>query len=198
MHAAEINLRKSLEFVESFFAYTMLAEISNIKHDYPGTVEAYTAALDFVDKDMVREGADIRKELEVVKHKAKMQKRTEAFEYPMYVPKNILPLYNKALLNLASNPDSALFYFLSCLKINDCPLVNWQVGNILMQKQDKRVLHYYIKAHSGFSRDSQFLINLIVANLVNKNKPGATIILNELVALDPDNSSIPSLKAAIK
>ena len=99
---------------------------------------------------------------------------------------------------MESDKDSSLYYFSRCLEINDCPLVNWQMGNILMQKQDKRVLFYYTKAYAGFSKDPQFLVNLIVASLVNENKSGAKKFLNELVALDPDHSSIPRLQAALR
>ncbi len=99
---------------------------------------------------------------------------------------------------MESDTDSSQYYFSRCLEINDCPLVNWQMGNILMQMQDKRVLYFYTKAHAGFSKDPQFLVNLIVANLVNENRNGAKAVFNELVALDPENSSIPRLEAALK
>ena len=56
LHTAEIYLRKSIEFVESFYAYTMLAEIESIKQNYPGAMEAYTSALRFVDRDMASGG----------------------------------------------------------------------------------------------------------------------------------------------
>ncbi len=196
--AAEVNLRKSLEFTASFYAYTMLAEIENIKHNYQGAVEAYTSALRFVDKDMAREGEDIRNDLEKVRQRGSSQNGTAAFEYPLYVPSDIFSLYNMGLLQMDADPDSSLYYFSRCLEKNDCPLVNWQIGNILLQKQDKKVLFYYTKAYSGFSKDPIFLINLIVANLVNENKPGAGRILNELIAIDPANSRIPGIKAALK
>ncbi|MFO7670157.1 MAG: hypothetical protein R6W31_10900 [Bacteroidales bacterium] len=198
LHAAEIYLEKSLEFAGSFYAYTMLAEIESIKHNYPGVVEAYTSALRFVDKDMAREGENVRNELEKARQRAGNRNPTAAFEYPMYVPSDILPLYNMGLLQMDSDPDSSLYYFSRCLEINDCPLVNWRMGNILMQKQDKKVLFYYTKAYAGFSKDPQFLVNLIVANLVNDRKGDARLILNELVAIDPGNSSIARLQAALR
>ena len=197
LNAAEIYLRKSIEYVESFYAYTMLADIETIKHNYPGAIEAYTSALNFVDEDMAREEEDIRMKLEKVKQKAK-DKPGSTFEYALYVPADILPLYNKALFLLETDADSSLYYLTLCLEINDCPLVNWQMGNILMKMQDKRVLYFYAKAHAGFSKDPQFLVNLFVANLVNENKSGAKKALDELVALDPGHSSIPGLQAALK
>lgn len=197
LNAAETYLRKSLEYVESFYAYTMLADIESIKHNYRGAMEAYTSALNFVDEDMVREENDIRMKLEKAGQMAG-SRRGSAFEYGLYVPMDIAPLYNQALHHLESDADSAMYYLLRCLEINDCPLVNWQMGNILMKMQDKRVLYFYTRAYPGFSKNSQFLVNLVVANLVNESKAGAMEALGELVALDPQHSSIPGLKAAIK
>lgn len=198
LNAAEIHLRKSLEYVESFYAYTMLADIETIKHNYAGAIEAYTSALDFMDEDMARERENILFELDKVRRKVNGGDQNTTFEYALYVPRDIARLYNKALLKLDTDVDSSLYYLSRCMEINDCPLVNWQMGNILMKMQDKRVLHFYTKAHPGFSKDPQFLVNLIVANLVNENKSGAKKALDELVALDPGHSSIPRLQAAIK
>ena len=196
LNAAEIYLRKSLDYVETFYAYTMLADIERIKHNYQGAIDAYHSALNFVEGDMAGEEENIRIELEKVRQIAG-SRQSSAFEYPLYIPSDIFPLYNKALLLLESGADSSLYYLSRCLEINDCPLVNWQIGNILMQMQDKRVLFYYTKAHPGFSKDPQFLINLVVANLVNENRSGAKKAFDELVALDPGNSSIPRLRAAL-
>lgn len=197
LNSAEIYLRKSLEYVESFYAYTMLADIERIKRNYQGAIEAYSSALTFVDKDMDREGEDIRVKLDQIKQIAN-NKPASTFEYALYVPRDIAPLYNKALLLMETDVDSSLYYLTHCLEINDCPLVNWQMGNILMKMQDKRVLYFYTKAHPGFSKDPQFLVNLIVANLVNEDKGGAKKAFDELVALDPQHSSIPRLQAALK
>jgi len=198
LHAAELCFRKSVEFVESFYAWTMLAEIEKIKQNYAGAVEAFTSALEFLDEDMSSEEDGIRRELNNLKKQMNSRNRTTGFEYGKYIPQDIESLYSKALHYLESDADSSMYYLSRCLEINDCPLVNWQMGNVLMKQQDKRVLYYYTKAHDGFSNSPQFLVNLFVANLVNENKSGARLILNELIVLDPSNSRIPGLQAALK
>jgi hypothetical protein len=140
---------------------------------------------------------NIQNELPDIKHEGKSPAQAHEFEYLKYVPYNIAKTYNKALYYYNINIDSSLYYLSVCLKNNDCPLVNLFIGDILYQKQDRRVLFFYDKAYDGYNKDPGFLVRLCVANLVNKNRSQAKAILDELIELDPSYREIPTLKAAL-
>ena len=198
LHAAEIYLRKSILYGESSFAYTMLGEIEGIKHNYQGAMDAYASALEAFNEESKEDKELIQAALATASQKVNGKGRGGAFTYSRYVPYNIENLYSKALYHLNSGSDSSLFYLLSCLKINDCPLVNWQIGNILFQKQDEKVLYFYNKAYAGFSKNADFLSQLFIANMVNDNTARAGVVLGELIACDPSNKNIPRFEAALK
>ena len=199
LHAAEKHLWKSLEYVESFFAYAMLGEIESIKHNFQGAIDAYQSAFEFVDEEEDGEERKlIQAKLAETRQKASKPVGSSAFAYSNYIPHNIVANYNKALSHLNTNPDSSLYYLSLCLEINDCPLVNWQIGNILFQKQDMSVLFYYNKAYDAYCKNAAYLDNLFVANLVNENIAQARAVLQEIVILDPSNSNIPRFEAALK
>ncbi len=216
LYQAEKYLRKSVQYIETHFPYSMLGEIEFIKHNYHGAIEAYKSALELADEDNIdaetrkiilmklyklyqlnndlENKEDILHELSKLGQEVDFPVQPHEFEYSKYVPYNIEQTFNKALYHYNTNVDSSLYYLSHCLKTNDCPLVNFFIGNILYQKQDKRVLFFYNKAYDGYSKDPGFLVRLYVANLVNKNRSQAKAILDELIELDPLNAELPRLK----
>ena len=196
LYAAEKYLKKSVTYVETKFAYSLLGEIEYIKHNYNGAIDAYKSALELADKD-VDNMNEIRDKLSDLGNTGAEPIQSHEFEYSKYVPYNIELNYSKAQHHFNTNIDSSLYYLSLCLETNDCPLVNLFIGNILYQKQDKRVLYYYNKAYDGYSKDPSFLLNLFVANLVNNDKPRARIVLDEIIEIDPLFSEIPRLEAIL-
>ena len=102
LHAAEIYLRKSLAFVESFFAYALLGEIESIKHNYQGAVDAFSSALELAEEE---DRKIMQDKISRTKSGMNAPGRPVDFEYSRYVPYNIEQEYNKALLYLKTNVD---------------------------------------------------------------------------------------------
>ncbi len=219
LYQAEKYFRKSVRYIETHFAFSMLGEIEFIKHNYHGAIDAYKSAFKLADKDNadseirsilltklyqiyqlnndLHNMKDILDELSRLGHNRNIPIQPNEFEYTKYVPYNIEQAFNKALYHYNTNVDSSLYYLSVCLETNDCPLVNFFIGNIFYQKQDKRVLFFYNKAYDGYSKYPDFLVRLCVANLVNKNRSQAKAILDELIELDPSYREIPRLKSSL-
>jgi tetratricopeptide (TPR) repeat protein len=216
LYAAEKHLMKSLSFRQSCFAYTMSGEINSIKHNYKGAIAAYKAAAELADDEKIasadritlfaslyktyqlnnepEKARQISGELKKMGFKGDISLPSREFEYSKYIPWNIAKTFHKALTVYSTNVDSSLYYLTVCLKTNDCPLVNFYIGNILYQKRDNKVLPYYQKAYEVYRKDPAFLVRYCVANLVNNDKLKAKSVLNELMALAPDYGEIPRLR----
>ncbi len=216
LYAAERHLMQSLRFRQTYFAYSMLGEINYIKHNYKGAITAFKAAAELTDDEKIASGDRIilftnlyntyllnnetenaRKlhiELSKMGFKGDISLPSREFEYSKYVPWNIEQTFQKAMALYSTNVDSSLYYLSVCLQANDCPLVNFYIGNILYQKRDNNVLTYYQKAYDVYRKDPAFLVRFCVANLVNNDKPKAKLLLNELIDLDPGYGEIPKLR----
>lgn len=216
LYAAERHLIQSLRFRQTFFAYSMLGEINCIKQNYKAAIVAYKEAVELTDKEKIssedriilfanlyktyllnnetENARHIFNELSKMGFKGNIPSPSREFEYSKYIPWNIEQTFKKAVSVYSTNVDSSLYYLLVCLKTNDCPLVNFYIGNILYQKRDNKLLSYYQKAYEVYRKDPGFLVRFCFANLVNNNKSKAKSILNELIALAPDYKEIPQLR----
>lgn len=119
------------------------------------------------------------------------------FEYSNYIPYNIELDFNRAVDHSGSDMDSAQYYLERCLTINDCPVVNLYLGDLLYQRQDLRAVQYYQKAYDGYANDPNYLARLFYAYFVNVNKTGAQRALNRLKEIDPSHSEIPRLQTLL-
>jgi lysophospholipase L1-like esterase len=216
LYAAERNLIQSLKYRPTYFAYSMLGEINSIKHNYKGAINAYRAAVELADDEKVasddriilftnlyktyllnNETGNARqtlKELSKLGFKNNISLPSREFDYSKYIPWNIEQPFKKALSVYGKNVDSSLYYLTVCLKTNDCPLVNFYIGNILYDRRDNKVLAYYQKSYDAYRRDPGFLVRFCVANLVNNDKSKARSIFNELILLAPGDKEIPQLR----
>ncbi len=203
LHAAERYLRKSIEFGENLFAYSLLGEIETAKHNYKGAINLYFNAVDLADDNKIEDAetgvliVEVRRKISEVETLSKSAGQSRNIEYARYIPYNVERLYIKAIAHAQSDPDSAIYYFLRCLEINDCPLVNFQIGNILYQQRDKNALPFYDKAYEGFLMHPDFLARYSVINLRNQNLAKAKIIYHELSKIAPQHPDLPNLKAAL-
>lgn len=203
LYAAELYLLESVRYRKNLYAYSLLGEIETIKHNYSGAVDIYNNALEIATNDR-SDGEeqkalveDIRRKLSNALTRSERPLQQGGIEYSKYIPSDIESIYNRAFSLTQSDSDSALNYYMLCLEINDCPLVNFRIGNILYQKQDKRALHYYNKAYDGFAKDPDFLVRYCVASIYNQEISKAREIFNELTSMDPAHPDIPSLKKAL-
>jgi lysophospholipase L1-like esterase len=216
LYAAEKQLMNSLRFRQTFFAYSMLGEINNIKHNYKGAIVAFKAAIKLADNEKIasedriilftnlyktfllindtENARHISNELSKMGFMGNISSPSREFEYSNYIPRNIEQTFQKALSLHSTNVDSSLYYLSVCLKTNDCPLVNFYMGNILYEKKDNKVLSYYQKAYDAYRKEPGFLVRFCIAYLANNDKPKAKLILDELIVLAPDYNEIPRLK----
>ena len=219
LYAAEKYLHQSLKYVQTYFAYSISGEIESIKHNYKDAVLDYQLALKFADeekidtKDRIPLLIDLCKshwlnndsesakavfnELSKLGYNGHIPAPSNEFEYSRYIPWNIEQTFIKAQKHYSSNIDSSYYYLSLCLKTNDCPLVNFYMGNILYQKKDIKVLQFYNKAYDAYRKDPSFLVRYCVANMANKDKSRAIAVLNELIAIAPDAKEIPGLKSYV-
>jgi len=216
LYAAEKYIKQSIQYNETYFAHALLGDLEFIKHDYNNAIEAFDMALELADKEGVidedkktvltslykiyhltnkpAEKEDIRNKLTKLGFKGNIHVKPHAFTYSLYVPNNIRTLFNKAQSHFTTNMDSSMHYLLRCLQINDCPLVNYHIGNILFQKKDTRVLTFYNKAFDAYKNEPDFLVRLCVANFASNNKREAQEVLERLIEIDPNNRYLPNLK----
>lgn len=216
LYAAEKNLRESMKYTKSYSTYTMLGEIEFIKHDYNNALEYFESAHNLLDEQDVVEVSKIflyrrlyylynrynlfdKKQLASSKLAAMGYTQTiptqeYPFEYSDYIPYNIESLFEKATEFSETNIDSTQYYLERCLMINDCPVVNLYLGDILYQKQNIKALYHYLKAQEAYDEDPSFLIRLFYAYFVNVNKAKATEVFNRLKYIEPSNNQISRLQ----
>ncbi|RLD55879.1 MAG: hypothetical protein DRI97_08600 [Bacteroidetes bacterium] len=203
LYAAEACLRKSVQYGENLFAYSLLGELETIKRNYKGAVNLYNDALSLKDFKKPEDEEQrslikaVERKLANVEIQAARPMDSREFDYLKYIPRNIEPLYAQAILFSDTDLDSAMHYFLSCLTVNDCPLVNFRIGDILYQKQDLTALPFYDKAYAGFAKHPDFLVRYCVTNLYSQNIPKAKAIFQELSEIAPKHPNLPSLKEAL-
>jgi tetratricopeptide (TPR) repeat protein len=219
LYAAEQYLRESMKFEGSYFSFSMLGEIAFIKHDYQQALHLFEQAYQHLDEASL--GAEGRIFLlsrlhylyfkfnqtarmqEMAIQLARLGQQPETpredlpFTYSEYVPYDIESDFFRAVDLAAKDIDSSLFYLKRCLAINDCPVVNLYIGDVLYQKQDLDALHYYRKAYEAYDRDPGYLTRLFYAYFVNVNKAGAKAALDKLMAVDPSYPEISRLQTLL-
>ncbi len=215
LHRAENYLRESMKYTKSYFSYTMLGEIEFIKHDYDNALNLFEYAHDLSGTESIdnkskaflfsrlyylyhiknddEKKQNINSELQKLGQKQSISVQEYPFEYSNFIPYNIESEFNKAISHSSSNIDSTLYYLNRCLQINDCPLINMYIADILYQKQDLKALQYYMKAYDAYDEDPDFLVKIFYAYFVNVNKSKAEEILKQLRKIDPSNNEIPRL-----
>lgn len=216
LSGTEKFLRQSMKYSNSYFSYTMLGEIEFIKHDYNNALSLFESAYNILDKEQVNAESrvflltrlyflynkysimdrkqKIRSDLSMMGYNQAIRTQDYPFEYSDYIPYNIKDVFNKAVNVSETNIDSAQYYLEKCLQINDCPVVNLYLGDILYQKQSLKVLFHYQKAYEAYDEDPNFMIRLFYAYFVRVNKAKATQALNRLKYIDPNNDQISRLQ----
>ncbi|MDX2432384.1 MAG: hypothetical protein QNK35_15710 [Bacteroides sp.] len=219
LNAAEKYARESMKFTSSYFSSTMLGEIEFIKHDYKNALSLYESAYEspeyvsvgaeskvflltrlyylyhFYNQQLLMQQTDA--DLKQLGYMQNIPIQDYPFEYSSYIPYNIEEKFEKAVDISAISIDSAQFYLERCLMINDCPVVNLYLGDILYQKQDLDALSFYQKAYVAYAWDPGYLSRLFYAYFVNVNKTKATETLNRLKNIDPSYSEIPRFETLL-
>ena len=105
-------------------------------------------------------------ELNRLGHQQDISVQDYPFEYSNYIPYNIESDFKKVLDYAGSDLDSARYYLERCMNINDCPVVNLYMGDLLYQGQDLKAIQYYQKAFDAYAYDPNFLARLFYAYFV--------------------------------
>jgi tetratricopeptide (TPR) repeat protein/lysophospholipase L1-like esterase len=109
----------------------------------------------------------------------------------IYTPSSVKEYINQALIHLQSkNIDEALDILYKANKIQETSISNRLIGEILLQKEDKKALIYLKKAYYEFSSDPNFLNTLCYACIYNNDLSYAEKILLELKQLSPDSEKV--------
>lgn len=204
LYAAENYLLESVRYGENYFAFSLLAELETIKQNYSGAISYYNKALELAEGNRGEEEedlkiliSDIRRKLTDLKKQADRPLDGRNFPYLNYIPQDIEGIYTRAISILESDMDSARILFQECLKINDCPLVNFQIGNILYKQRDLQALDFYNKAYDAFASDPNFLVRYCVVNKLGGNREKALGIYNELLKISPGHPELSNLKKTL-
>ncbi len=204
LFASEKYLRKSMKYGHDLYAYSLLGEIETIKHNFKDAVALFNTALELANTDQFdnEEGQvliqELWKKLSNAETLSGKPLPNSNLAYSKYIPRNIEQTYSRALALTSTDSDSALIYFMRCLEINDCPLVNYRIGDILYRQQDLSVLSFYEKAYPGYFMDPDFLVRYSVSCLSNQKLAKAKEIYRFLSEIAPQHSDLPSLKKALE
>ncbi len=202
LHAAEKYLRNSLKYRTNILAFTLLGEIESTKHNYQGAVEFFEHAIEMAgansdEKESTPIIIDIQRKLTSVQNRRNHPATSANFEYLNFIPDDIEAVYRRALSITQTNGDSALHYFMLCLEINDCPLVNFRIGDLLYMKRDISAMQYYEKAYDGLAMYPDFLVRYCVSCIYNQERAKALAIFKELTEISPQHPDLPNLKSAL-
>ncbi len=203
LYAAEKYLRVSVQYGENLFAYSLLGELETIKQNYQGARMLYKDALKLGDRNKPQDEKEkalflaVERKISELETLSARPLNSRDFSYVKYVPRDIESIYARGLLLSNTDPDSAMYYLRKCLEINDCPLVNFRMGDILYQKQDLGGLPFYDKAYEAFAKHPDFLMRYCAINIYSQNLTKAKKIYLELSEIMPNHPNLPNLREAL-
>ncbi len=109
----------------------------------------------------------------------------------IYTPSSVKEYINQAIKHLQSKEiDEALDILYKANEIQETSISNRLIGEILLQKEDKKALIYLKKAYYEFSSDPNFLNTLCYASIYNNDLNYSEKILLELKQLSPNSEKI--------
>ncbi len=209
-------LNESLELKKTFYGYYMKGEILLLKGDYTEAIETLNKASQFVNinnKEKLLEkqleayffngdsikSRELLMKLRRINPTYKPQFSDQKLQYSLIVPIQVENIIHRALNHFKEgNLDNALEEFLYSLDIKETPLANRMVGEILIRKNDKDAILYFLKTYPDFKKDVSFLYNLGILFIKNRRVQRAQNILNDIKQLDPDYEKIPVLEKLIQ
>ncbi len=119
-------------------------------------------------------------------------------EVVLRIPAEVKPIIDQATRHLRANEvDKAYALLLRANEINETVIANRFLGDILLQKRDKRALHYLNKVYGDYGTDPDYLNTFCYACIVFQDYQSAGKILQELKQLAPDHPNIPRYEKAI-
>ncbi len=211
-------LNKSLDLQETLYAYLKIGEILSYKDEYEGAIKAFKKALELDEKHEYDE-IILSKLYESYLHNGNDQESKEildeiksinpGYQYlsqknkRLYV--NFIPLQVESQIKYAINYynkgdyDTALDELLHSIEIKETSIANRIIGDILLRRNDKNAIVYYLKAYPDYKKDINYLYDLGILYLVGyRALDKATETLEEMKRLDPDNKRTSALEEKIQ
>jgi tetratricopeptide (TPR) repeat protein len=206
-------LNKSLDLKETFWGYYMKGEILLLKNEYSLALKAFDNAYRLSENQVNKEKV-LSKQLEVFYYSGQNEKSKEIFRelrqidpvYRLNLPKkradytSIVPLQVKSLIDLAlenyrkGNFDVALKEFLASLEIKETALANFNVGEILVKKNDKNAIIFLLKAYPEYKNDMNLLYNICLAYLQAGRTKQAYGVLETMKRINPSHTNVSRLE----
>ncbi|MBN2029360.1 tetratricopeptide repeat protein, partial [bacterium] len=120
---------------------------------------------------------------------------TEKKKYVYYLPVQVEDKINRALsLYQSRKLNAALDLFIKTLEIRETALANRCMGDILFSRNDSTSIVYYLKAYPDYKSDTDFLKNLCLIYIQQKQIDRAKSVLEEIRKLNPDSKYISLLE----
>jgi tetratricopeptide (TPR) repeat protein len=209
-------LDRSLELQESFPAWFRKGEILLVKGDYDGSAEALEKARELDTGNENSESlltrlyeayyykGDTAKYGEVL---AALRKVSPDFQprlpekktgFVFYIPVQVEAQIRKAIgFYNTGDDDTALDILLKTLEIKETSIANRIIGDILIRKNDRNAMVYYLKAWPDYQNDTGFLFDLGLLYLAYNQTGKAKEILEKMKQLDPGNQKTQILERRI-
>jgi len=210
-------LDKSLALLQTFNGYFRKGELMIMKGDYTAAVEALNKAreLDTLHRNTViilsklyeayyfsgdeRNSSAMLKTLKITDPGFQVRLPEKKIGYVFYVPVQVEAQIRKAIdLINQGNDTVALELLLRSLEIRETSIANRVAGSILMGKNDKNAILYYLRAYPDYSKDIDFLLELGILYLQRGVKDKAREVLDEMKKLDRRNEKAGLLEERIR
>ncbi len=221
IHTNDLNLaleflNKSLELQETVNAYFNIAEILFLKGDYDKAVEALNRISRLDNSKNINEKILIKlykiyyysgnnlKSQEILSKLKEINPDHKPYipqkkKFVYYIPIQVENQVNRALFLYRSGDfDAALVEFLKSLEEKETSIANRCTGDILFSRNDSSAIVYYLKAYQDYKNDADFLTNMGILYLQDKQTEKAKDILEEIKKLEPDYKNIPLLEENIR
>jgi tetratricopeptide (TPR) repeat protein/lysophospholipase L1-like esterase len=167
-------------------AISFLKEVKSIDTDYSRKNILNMLYQAYKENNENDKAQEIFKELVTLKENRKGEDNVI-----IYTPSSVKEYINQAMIHLQSkNIDEALDILYKANKIQETSISNRLIGEILLQKKDKKALIYLKKAYYEFSSDANFLNTLCYASIFNNDLNYAEKILLELKQLSPNSEKV--------
>ncbi|MBN2275140.1 MAG: hypothetical protein JXR41_03105 [Bacteroidales bacterium] len=207
---------KSLELQETFHGYFRKGELLIIKGNYPQAIRTLKKAqeLDSLKKNTAIILAKLHEAYYFNGNEQKSSAILETLkeedpDYPLtipekqrdyiyFVPKQVEMQIRKAIDLYNNGHDTlALDLLLKTLEVKETSLANRIAGLILMNRNDRNAMLYYLRAYPDYRKDIDFLFELGILYLQHGAKDEAGKVLDEMKRIDSKNRKVGLLEEKI-
>jgi tetratricopeptide (TPR) repeat protein len=119
-------------------------------------------------------------------------------EVILHIPSDVRKIIDQATRHLQANEvDKAYTLLMQANAIHETTIANRFLGDIMLQKKDRKAMYYLKKVYVEYNTDPNYLNTLCYASIFFKEYQYAKKILPELKQLSPNNPNIPGYEKMI-